>query len=109
MVACQFFKMGQDLVYDLLIFDTGDDFDRASAMNTGFHRAAFGSMLNTLFNRPLKGPTFGETRTWLCVSPQALCFLLVEFYRAERVLLVTGVYCLGGAALRRIRRESASD
>ncbi len=62
--------MGQDLVYDLLIFDTavrrigeslprerserfGYDFDRASAMNTGFYRAAFGSMSP-------KAPTFGE-------------------------------------------------
>lgn len=61
-------------------------------------------LVNTLFNRPLKGPTFGGTRTWLCVSPQTFCFLLVEFYRAGRVLPVTGIYCLG-----RIRRESASD
>ena len=44
----------------------------------------------------------------LCISPKALCFLLVEFYRVGRVLQVTGIYCLGGAALQRIRRESTA-
>ena len=53
MVAYLYFKIGQDLVYDLLISDTGDDFDGASAMNTGLYRVAFGSMLNTLL-QPLK-------------------------------------------------------
>ena len=42
--------MGQNFVNDLLIFNTGDYFDGTSTMGAGFNRAAFGSMLNTLFN-----------------------------------------------------------
>ncbi len=37
MVACNFLKMGQDLVDDLLIFDTGDNLDGATTMSAGFN------------------------------------------------------------------------
>ena len=43
--------MGQNYVDDLLILYTGYDLCRATTMRAGFYRAAFGSMLNTLFNR----------------------------------------------------------
>jgi hypothetical protein len=48
--------MKQDFVDHHLILDTavrriGDNLNGTSALHTGFYRAAFGSMLNTLFNR----------------------------------------------------------
>jgi hypothetical protein len=65
--------MEQDLVNDLLIFDTavrriGDYLFGTPTVSEGFN-----INVNTLFNLPLKGPTFGVPRAWLCGAQLAFC------------------------------------
>jgi hypothetical protein len=56
--------MEQDLVNDLLIFDTAVRRIGDYLYGTPTVSAGFKSMVNILFNRPPKGPNFGLPRSW---------------------------------------------